>query len=157
MGVKSKMIIYKKGDIFKEEVEAIVNAVNCVGVMGRGIALQFKKRFPDNFKDYEEACRRKEVVPGKMFVHENNYSSGPKYIVNFPSKRHWRESSYIEDIELGLYNLSEVIDDFNIKSIALPPIGCGLGGLDWNKVRDHIEMKLSHLLDVDIIVFEPWS
>ncbi len=149
------MIIYKKGDIFNENVDAIVNTVNCVGVMGRGIALQFKKRFPENFTVYEVACKQKEVVPGKMFVHETESLIGPKYIINFPTKRHWRGFSRIEDIENGLEDLSEVITKLRIKSIALPPLGCGLGGLVWSEVRERIENKLSTLPDVKIIVFEP--
>lgn len=149
------MITYKKGDIFKEEADAIVNTVNCVGVMGRGIALQFKKRFPENFKTYEAACKHKEVVPGKMFVHETASLIGPKYVINFPTKRHWRGASRMEDIESGLQDLAAVIADLNIKSIALPPLGCGLGGLDWSEVRARIEDALSQLSEVNVIVFEP--
>ena len=149
------MITYKVGDIFKEEADAIVNTVNCVGVMGRGIALQFKKRFPENFKIYEAACKHKEVVPGKMFVHETGSLIGPKYVINFPTKRHWRGASRMEDIESGLENLVAIITKLNIKSIALPPLGCGLGELNWNEVRARIENTLSTLPDVEIIVFEP--
>lgn len=149
------MITYKTGDIFKEEADAIVNTVNCVGVMGRGIALQFKKYFPDNFRVYEAACKRKEVVPGKMFVHETGSLIGPKYVINFPTKRHWRGASRMEDIESGLQDLAAVISNLNIKSIALPPLGCGLGGLDWSEVRGHIESALSQLPEVKVIVFEP--
>jgi O-acetyl-ADP-ribose deacetylase (regulator of RNase III) len=149
------MITYKTGDIFTEEVEAIVNTVNCVGVMGRGIALQFKKKFPENFKDYEIACKQKKVVPGKMFVHKNVSLIDPKYIINFPTKRHWRGASRMEDIEAGLQDLLEVITKLNIKSIALPPLGAGLGGLDWDKVRACIENRLSTLSGVEMIVFEP--
>src|SRR6056297_868846 len=115
------MITYKTGDIFEEEADAIVNTVNCVGVMGRGIALQFKKRFPENFKVYEAACKHKEVVPGKMFVHETGSLIGPKYVINFPTKRHWRGASRMEDIESGIQDLAAVIANLNIKSIALPP------------------------------------
>ncbi len=149
------MIIYKTGDIFKEEADAIVNTVNCVGVMGRGIALQFKKLFPENFKVYEAACKQKEVVPGKMFVYETGSLVGPKYVINFPTKRHWRGASRMEDIESGLQDLAEIIVKLHIKSIAIPPLGCGLGGLDWNEVRVLIENTLSRLPDVEIIVFEP--
>ncbi len=149
------MITYKTGDIFKEDAEAIVNTVNCVGVMGRGIALQFKKRFPENFKGYAAACKHKEVVPGKMFVHDTGSWIGLRYIINFPSKRHWRGASRMEDIESGLQDLVKVIEERNIKSIALPPLGCGVGGLDWNEVRTRIENALSQVSDVEIIVFEP--
>ncbi len=149
------MITYKTGDIFKEEADAIVNTVNCVGVMGRGIALQFKKRFPENFKVYETACKHKEVVPGKMFIYETGSLIGPKYVINFPTKRHWRGASRMEDIESGLRYLAGVIAQLHIKSIALPPLGCGLGGLEWDEVRARIENVLSTLSDIEIIVFEP--
>ncbi|MFA6931489.1 MAG: macro domain-containing protein [Lentisphaeria bacterium] len=149
------MITYKTGDIFKEEADAIVNTVNCVGVMGRGIALQFKKYFPENFRVYETACKQKEVVPGKMFVHETSSLIGPKYVINFPTKRHWRDASRMEDIESGLQALAKVIAKLHIKSIALPPLGCGLGGLDWSEVRGRIESTLSQLSEVKVIVFEP--
>lgn len=149
------MIKYKSGNLLSENTEAIVNTVNCVGVMGRGIALQFKKRYPDNFKEYESACKREKIVPGKMFVFETCSLTNPKYIINFPTKRHWRGASRIEDIKSGLHDLATVIKDRQIKSIALPPLGCGLGGLDWNEVRPLIEKELSELTDVDIIVYEP--
>jgi O-acetyl-ADP-ribose deacetylase (regulator of RNase III) len=149
------MITYKTGDIFTEQVDAIVNTVNCVGVMGRGIALQFKKRYPENFKFYQEACNRQEVVPGKMLVYETGSLVGPRYIINFPTKRHWRGASRIEDIESGLVDLNSVIKRLNIRSIAIPPLGSGLGGLNWNDVRSRIENALCDFLDLDIIVFEP--
>lgn len=149
------MIVYKTGDIFKEEVDAIVNTVNCVGVMGRGLALQFKKRFPGNFESYKDACEKNKVVPGEMFVYEIEPFPAPKYIINFPTKRHWRDASRIEDIESGLQDLKIVIAALNIKSIAIPPLGCGLGGLDWNKVKQHIESALACLSEVKIVVLEP--
>jgi O-acetyl-ADP-ribose deacetylase (regulator of RNase III) len=149
------MITYKKGDIFQEKTDALVNTVNCVGIMGRGIALQFKKIFPENFKLYKTACKEKEVLPGRMFVYETHFLTGCKYIINFPTKRHWRGASKIEDIESGLLDLVKVIKKFNIKSIALPPLGCGLGGLEWNQVRVIIENTLLNLSGVDIILFEP--
>jgi O-acetyl-ADP-ribose deacetylase (regulator of RNase III) len=149
------MIEYKHGDIFDEDVEAIVNTVNCVGVMGRGLALQFKNRFPENFRSYEQACKRKEVLPGKMFVYETEMLTNPKYIINFPSKRHWRGASRIEDIESGLADLKEIIQGKHISSIAIPPLGCGLGGLNWNMVRGKIEKELIGLPDVKIIAYEP--
>lgn len=149
------MFSCKRGDIFKENTDALVNTVNCVGVMGRGLALQFKKCFPENFKVYETACKQNEVVPGKMFVYGTGAIIGPKYVINFPTKRHWVQASRMDDIESGLQDLAKVISELNIKSIALPPLGCGLGGLDWNEVRKRIENKLSMLSGVDIIVFEP--
>lgn len=149
------MITYKTGDLLLEDVEALVNTVNCVGVMGRGIALQFKKQFPTNFKVYEKACKQESVVPGKMFVHETGNLTNPRIIINFPTKRHWRGASRIEDIESGLQDLVSVINKHDIKSIALPPLGCGLGGLDWTLVRSKTESTLLNLTSVDIRIFEP--
>ena len=149
------MIEFKTGDIFTEETEAIVNTVNCVGVMARGIALQFKKRFPENFKEYATACKHEEVQPGKMFVHATGTLTNPKYIINFPTKRHGRGKSRIEDIDSGLTDLVRVITEKNITSIALPPLGCGLGGLDWSVVQSKINEKLINLHSVQVTVFEP--
>jgi O-acetyl-ADP-ribose deacetylase (regulator of RNase III) len=151
------MIEYTSGDIFKCGADALVNAVNCVGVMGRGIALQFKHVFPENFKSYEVACKRGEVQPGRMFVYETGQLTPPRFIINFPTKRHWRDNSRIEDIEAGLVDLSLVIRKKGIYSIAIPPLGCGLGGLNWNDVRPRIELALRHLEDVHILVFEPFG
>lgn len=149
------MIEYKMGDILREDAEALVNTVNCVGVMGRGIALQFKKAFPANFKAYAAACKNDEVRPGRMFVFETGHLTNPRYIVNFPTKRHWRGKSRLADIESGLEALVEVIQSRHISSIAVPPLGSGLGGLDWADVRARIEAALRDLPDVRIIVFEP--
>lgn len=149
------MLQYKAGNIFDEDVEAIVNTVNCVGVMGRGLALQFKKTFPDNFKVYAAACKRNEVKPGNMFVYTHDTLLNPKHIINFPTKRHWRGKSRMEDIEIGLKDLCKVIKNNNIKTIAIPPLGSGLGGLNWGQVKEAIHRNLSAMDDVDIIVFEP--
>lgn len=149
------MIEYKQGDILKADVEALVNTVNCVGVMGRGIALQFKNAFPNNFKAYAVACNNNEVQPGRMFVFETGYLTNPRYIVNFPTKRHWRGKSRMEDIEAGLKSLTDAIQQYNIRSIAIPPLGSGLGGLDWLEVRKHIEVALQPLSNVHVIVYEP--
>jgi len=149
------MIEYKTGDILAEDAEALVNTVNCVGVMGRGIALQFKKAWPENFKAYAAACRRDEVQPGRMFVFETRELTNPRYIINFPTKRHWRGKSRIEDIEAGLEALAEEIRRREIKSIAVPPLGAGLGGLDWVQVRKRIEAGLRGIDDVRVIIFEP--
>ena len=150
------MIEYKVGDMFTEDVEALVNSVNCVGVMGRGIALQFKNLFPENFKAYAEACKREEVQPGRMFVFETGQvMGGPRYIINFPTKRHWRGKSRIEDIDSGLQALAKDIVARNIRSIALPPLGSGLGGLDWPMVRSRIEDALQNIEDLRVVVFEP--
>ena len=150
------MIEYKVGDMFTEDVEALVNSVNCVGVMGRGIALQFKNIFPENFKAYAEACKREEVQPGRMFVFETGQMMGaPRYIINFPTKRHWRGKSRMEDIEAGLNALAEEIAERNIRSIALPPLGSGLGGLEWSMVRSRIGSALRDIDDLRVVVFEP--
>lgn len=148
------MLSYKNGNIFNEDVEAIVNTVNCVGVMGRGLALQYKKTFPDNFKAYSIACKNGEVIPGKMYVYNTGQIFNPRYIINFPTKRHWRAKSKIEDIQNGLDDLLRVIKEYNIKSIAIPPLGSGLGGLDWADVKKLINQKLSQI-DCNIVIFEP--
>ncbi len=149
------MMEFKAGDILQANAEALVNTVNCVGVMGRGIALQFKNKFPDNFKAYAAACERGEIQPGRMFVFETGWVTGPKYIINFPTKRHWRGKSRIEDIETGLDALRDVLREKHIRSVAIPPLGSGLGGLDWSKVRPRIEQALRPLGDVQITVYEP--
>jgi len=149
------MIEYKKGNILAEDVEAIVNTVNCVGIMGRGIALQFKNSFPENFKAYAAACKRSEVQPGKMFIYETGRLTNPRYIVNFPTKRHWKGKSRMEDVDAGLVALAEEIRVRNIRSIAIPPLGSGLGGLDWTSVRPRIEMALRGIDDLKVVVFEP--
>ena len=149
------MIRFTTGDILAEDAEALVNTVNCVGVMGRGIALQFKKAFPKNFRAYAAACRRGEVQPGRMFVFETGALTNPRYIVNFPTKRHWRGNSRIKDIDAGLENLATVIREYDIRSIAVPPLGAGLGGLEWSDVRPRIEKALQDFSDLDVVVFEP--
>lgn len=149
------MIEFKSGDILKDEADALVNTVNCVGVMGRGIALQFKEAFPVNFKFYVAACQRGEVLPGRMFVFETGQLTPPRYIINFPTKRHWRGKSRIADIESGLVALVKVIREKQIRSIAIPPLGSGLGGLDWAEVRPRIEAALRTLADVCVSVYEP--
>ena len=149
------MIEYKIGDILKEQAEALVNTVNCVGVMGRGIALQFKKAFPANFTAYADACRKHVVIPGRMFVFSTGFLIDPKYIINFPTKRHWREKSRLVDIEEGLNDLVHVVEQKGISSIAIPPLGCGLGGLDWFTVQQLIEERFSGLKDVHCSVFAP--
>ena len=150
------MTAYKTGDIFDEGADALVNSVNCVGVMGRGIALQFKKRYPENFKAYKKACDRGEVEPGRMFVFETGRMS-PRFIVNFPTKRHWREKSRIEDIEAGLAALSHEIRERGIESVAMPALGSDLGKLDWADVKARIDDALGGLAGVNVAVFEPGS
>ena len=149
------MIEYKTGDLLSEDAEALVNSVNCVGVMGRGIALQFKNTFPENFKVYAAACKRNQVQPGRMFVFETGQLTNPRYIINFPTKRHWRGKSRMEDIETGLDALVQEIKERNIRSIALPPLGSGLGGLEWSEVRSRIAAVLQDLDDLRVVMFEP--
>ncbi|MBV8801404.1 MAG: macro domain-containing protein [Gammaproteobacteria bacterium] len=149
------MIEYKHGNILQEDAEALINTVNCMGIMGRGIALQFKNAFPENFKAYAKACKQNEVQPGKMFVFETGQLTNPRYIINFPTKRHWRGKSRIEDIETGLKALVDTVNKYNIRSIAIPPLGSGLGGLDWSIVKSRIEDALQTLTDIRVIIFEP--
>jgi len=149
------MIEYKQGDLLASNAEAIVNTVNCVGVMGRGIALQFRNRFPDNYKYYSAACKRNDVVPGKVLVYETNSFINPRYIINFPTKRHWRGDSRIEDIDAGLTDLISVVKSRNISSIALPPLGCGLGGLDWEAVKKRIVDAFLKVDNVNVDIYEP--
>ena len=149
------MIEQKIGDLFQEDVEALVNSVNCVGVMGRGIALQFKKAFPENFKAYAQACKRGEVQPGRMFVYDLGQMTNPRYIINFPTKRHWRAKSRIEDVEAGLQALVEEIRQRNIRSIAIPPLGTNLGGLSWRDVEPRIRDALGTIEGLDVRLFKP--
>jgi O-acetyl-ADP-ribose deacetylase (regulator of RNase III) len=151
------MITFTTGNLLEAKAEALVNTVNTVGVMGKGIALMFKEAFPDNLARYEAACKRKEIAVGHMFVTERDHLIGPKWIINFPTKRHWRHPSKIEWIEEGLEDLKRVIIENNIRSVALPPLGSGNGGLDWQAVRQKIESSLEDLRDVDIVVYEPTS
>jgi len=149
------MITSRHGSLLQAPAEALVNTVNTVGVMGKGIALMFKQSFPANFHAYEEACKRKEVRVGRMFITETDASGVPRYIVNFPTKQHWRNPSRLEWIVEGLQDLRCVIEDKKISSIALPPLGCGNGGLDWAVVRPEIEKALGSLHSVHIDIFEP--
>ena len=150
------MIKEIKGNLFETDTEAIVNAVNCVGVMGKGLALQFRKKFSeDYFKDYKPACQSGELQIGKVQIYLLKSEANPKYIVNFPTKDHWRAQSKIEYIESGLESLKAEIEKLEIKSIALPALGSGLGGLDWNDVRHLITKALKDLPDVEVLLFVP--
>src|SRR5215475_540915 len=149
------MIELKRGDILKQDAEALVNTVNCVGVMGRGIALQFKHGFPENYKAYRDAADHGRVQPGRMLVVDLNRVLNPKLIINFPTKRHWKGNSRIEDIQEGLSDLVKVLRERKVRSVAIPPLGCGLGGLDWNIVRPLIEKALSELPEIRVYLFEP--
>jgi O-acetyl-ADP-ribose deacetylase (regulator of RNase III) len=151
----SEMMRFVQGNLIDAKVEALVNTVNTVGVMGKGIALMFKEAFPANFRAYEDACKRKQVKIGHMFVTENQAFEGPRWIINFPTKRHWRQPSRLEWITEGLQDLRRVIQDNNIRSIALPPLGAGNGRLDWREVRAEIERTLGDLRDVEIVIYEP--
>lgn len=149
------MIESAHGDLFRSNAEALVNTVNCVGYMGRGIALQFKRVFPANFKVYETACKRNELEPGRMLVFETGQLGNPKYVINFPTKRHWRGKSKLADIEAGLVALVEEVRRRGINSVAIPPLGCGLGGLDWAEVRPRIVAAFESLPEVRVMLFEP--
>lgn len=148
------MITFTQGNLLEAPVEALVNTVNTVGVMGKGIALMFKERFRRNFDLYAAACKSKQVQTGKMFVTEVYELDGPRWIVNFPTKQNWRAKSRIEWIIDGLQDLRRFLLDYQIKSIAIPPLGAGNGGLEWPTVRTQIELILGDL-DVDILVYEP--
>lgn len=149
------MIHYIKGDILDSKAEALINTVNTVGVMGKGIALQFKKAFPNNFKVYTDAYKNKKLSIGKMLVvKDSNITSGEKYIINFPTKMDWRKPSEYSYIEEGLDDLILTLEKYKIKSVAIPPLGAGNGGLEWEKVKKIIHDKLGKL-DIEIQVYEP--
>jgi len=145
------VLIYKTGDLFSSSATCIVNTVNLEGFMGKGIAYEFKRRFPHNYKDYQLACKSKQIDIGKLhyFVEDN------RMIVNFPTKNKWREKSRIEYIEKGLLDLVKIIKENNIVSIAIPPLGCGNGGLNWLDVKKIIDEHLRNLENVSIEVYEP--
>jgi len=149
------MIKFVTGNIFESKAEALVNTVNTQGVMGKGIALQFKRAFPNNFKAYEEACKNNKIQIGNLFIYKDrNVETGEKLIVNFPTKQSWRKPSEYSFIEFGLDDLLKVIKENHIKSIAIPPLGAGNGGLEWERVKKIIVEKLGPL-DISITVFEP--
>lgn len=149
------MIALTRGNILRADAEALVNTLNCVGFMGKGIALQFKKAHPANYDAYRKACDSGEVQPGRMFIFDLHSMLNPKYIVNFPTKREWRAKSRYEDVESGLKALIAEVRRLGIRSIAVPPLGCGLGGLDWRKVRPMIEEAFAALPEVRVLLFEP--
>lgn len=149
------MIHLTRGNLLEADAEALVNTVNCDGFMGKGIALQFKQAFPENFKAYEKACRAGEVRPGTMFIFPTGSLVNPRYIINFPTKRHWRGKSRLEDIDSGLQALIAEIRQLGIQEVAVPPLGCGFGGLDWPKVRPMIERAFEALPNVSVHLYEP--
>ncbi|GGX27491.1 type II toxin-antitoxin system antitoxin DNA ADP-ribosyl glycohydrolase DarG [Undibacterium squillarum] len=148
------MITFTQGNLLEARAEALVNTVNTVGVMGKGIALMFKERFDENFHRYAAACKAKEVQTGKMFVTSVHELDGPRWIVNFPTKQHWRAPSRMEWVVEGLQDLRRFLVEQKVQSIAIPPLGAGNGGLEWMDVRKQIELALGDL-DIDILVFEP--
>lgn len=149
------MIEEVSGNILAADAEALVNTVNTVGVMGKGIALQFKQAFPDNFRAYKTACEQKRVQMGRMFVYDTGRLSNPRYIINFPTKKHWRSNSQLSDIDHGLIDLVRVLNEYEITSVAVPALGCGNGGLPWSAVRPRIFEALSKLTGVDVRVYPP--
>lgn len=149
------MIRYVQGDLLAADAEGLVNAVNCVGVMGKGLALQFKNAHPDNFKQYASACKAGEVKPGSMFIVATKRTDNPKFIINFPTKRHWKDQSRIDDIKSGLIAIVADAKALKIASLAVPPLGCGLGGLNWSDVKPLIEEAFSTAPEIDVLLFEP--
>jgi O-acetyl-ADP-ribose deacetylase (regulator of RNase III) len=152
------MIKYATGNLLNCPVEAIVNTVNCVGVMGAGLAYQFKKKYPKNYAHYLNECKKDNVIPGQVLVHTlEPYESdiaAHKFVLNFPTKLHWKQDSMLEYVIAGLNDLVKVIKDNSIKSIAIPPLGCGLGGLNWYDVHSLIVEKLKDV-DCEIYIFVP--
>ena len=150
------MMTFTQGNLLAAPVEALVNTVNTVGIMGRGIALQFKQAYPPMFRQYEQACKAGEVKLGKMQVFDlGGLDGGPHWIINFPTKGHWRADSHLADIEAGLQDLVATIRKLRIRSIAIPPLGCGNGGLDWNEVRPRIQAALAGLPEVEALIYAP--
>ncbi|MBL7733401.1 MAG: macro domain-containing protein [Chitinophagaceae bacterium] len=149
------MISYVKGNMLASSAEALVNTVNTEGVMGKGIALQFKNKFPSNFREYEAACKSGWLQPGKLLVVKDGTLENEKLIINFPTKTKWYLKSRYEYIESGLEALVAEIRSRGIKSIAIPPLGCGHGGLKWEKVKPIMEKHLAGLEETEIIIYEP--
>jgi len=149
------MIHFKTGNILSDKSQAIVNTVNCVGVMGKGLALQYKKAFPDNFKEYKSACDKQFVTPGKMFITRYDDIIESKFIINFPTKKHWKGASKIEYIDEGLDDLISQIKKLKITSVAIPPLGSGLGGLNWQEVKSKIVDAFSSIENVEVVIYEP--
>jgi O-acetyl-ADP-ribose deacetylase (regulator of RNase III) len=149
------MLTEEHGNLLEAPADALVNTVNTVGIMGKGLALQFKQAYPGNFRAYESACRRGEVRLGEMFTYETGRLDGPRLIINFPTKAHWRSRSKLDDIKVGLRSLRTVISERDIQSIAVPPLGCGNGGLDWAEVRPLIIEALGDLPGVRVLLYPP--
>jgi O-acetyl-ADP-ribose deacetylase (regulator of RNase III) len=148
------VVEFVSGNLLEADVDALVNTVNTKGVMGKGIALQFRRAFPENYEAYRAACDAGKVELGQMFVVRTGRLKGPRLIINFPTKAHWKSRSRLGDIEAGLRDLCRVLDEHDVESVALPPLGCGLGGLNWADVRPRIEAALKDM-PVKTFVFEP--
>lgn len=148
-------ITFHTGNIFASDAQALVNPVNCVGVMGSGLALAFKQRYRENFSAYVEACGRREVVLGRMFITRCPSLFSDRYIINFPTKDHWRMPSRLCNIEAGLQDLRCVILRLSLRSIAIPALGCGRGGLAWEDVRPLIIGHLYPVNDCAVLIYEP--
>lgn len=148
-------ILIRRGDLFDDPAEALVNPVNAVGVMGAGLAKEFRARFPANYRAYLRACKSGHVAPGRMFVYDYGAGRSPRYIINFPTKRHWKDPSRMADIESGLAGLRRTLAERAIASVALPALGAGLGGLDWPGVRRRIEDSLGGLDGVAVTAYGP--
>jgi O-acetyl-ADP-ribose deacetylase (regulator of RNase III) len=145
------MITYLEGNLFESSAQVITNTVNCVGVMGKGVALEFKNRYPAMFSDYQARCQSGKLQPGVPYLWENDRVQ----VLNFPTKRDWRNPSRLEDIADGLRYLANHYDELGIQSIAMPALGCGNGGLNWATVKSLIETHLGALSDLDVYVYEP--
>ena len=142
------------GNILDADVDAVVNPVNCVGVMGKGLALQFKTRYPKMFEQYAIACKQGWVKPGTMNTHVVS-GDGPRWVINFPTKDHWKSPSKIGYISIGIIGLIRTIHELDITSVAIPPLGCGLGGLSWSDVEPLIRQVAEALPDVKVLIFHP--
>ncbi len=149
------MIRYTRGNLLEAPTEALINTVNEIGVMGKGVALMFREAFPENTRQYMAACKAKEVQVGRMHVVRERDLTGERWVINFPTKKHWRHPSKLEWIRDGLKDLVKVIKDKQIRSVAVPPLGCGAGGLEWAQVRQEIELALGNLEGVDVLVYAP--
>lgn len=150
------MIETAQGNLLEAPVEALVNTVNTEGIMGKGIALQFRQAYPEMFRAYEKACRDGEVRLGNVHIFDlGGLVGGPRWIVNFPTKGHWKSRSRLADIEKGLVDLITRVRELHIKSIAVPPLGCGNGGLFWSDVQPRIEEAFEQLPDVRTLIYAP--
>ncbi|MCF0093110.1 hypothetical protein B0E54_01936 [Micromonospora sp. MH99] len=152
------MIILSHGNLLNAEADGLVNPVNTVGVMGKGIALQFKRAHPANYAAYRTACRERRVELGRMFIFDSGRPGPQRYVINFPTKGHWRTDSKLDDIEAGLADLVHVVDEKKINSVAIPALGCGNGGLNWNDVKPLIKSAFATIPEVRILLFPPeWA